>query len=169
MAVEVEKEIELLRGFGCPAPVIDHILSVKRTALRIADEVKIPVDRELVRMGALLHDIGRAKTHGIEHAVVGAGMARERGFTEEVARIIERHIGSGLTAEEARSLGLPVKDYLPETPEEKIVAYADNLLNGTRETSFEESLERFERMLGSGHPAVERFKKLHEEIEGWKR
>jgi len=158
-----------LKRLGCSERVIRHILAVKEVALRIADEVRVPVDRELVRMGALLHDIGRARTHGIEHAVVGAGMAREMGVDERIVRIIERHIGAGITADEARALGLPDKDFVPRTPEEKIVAYADNLIKGDRETGFEEALEDFRRIPGIGEPAVERFIRLHEEIEQWKK
>ncbi len=163
------REIALLRDAGCPDSVIEHVLAVERVALRIADEVKIPVDRELVRQGALLHDIGRAVTHGIEHAVVGAETARRLGLDERIVRIIERHIGAGITAAEARDLGLPERDFLPETPEEKIVAFADNLIRGSRETSFEESLEDFKRIPGIGRAAVERYVRLQEEIERWKK
>ncbi|VAX33413.1 Uncharacterized metal-dependent phosphohydrolase MJ0778 [hydrothermal vent metagenome] len=166
--MEDKKDIELLKRLGCSDRVIEHILAVKRVALRIADETSIPVDRELVRMGALLHDIGRARTHGIEHAVVGAEMAREMGVDERIVRIIERHIGAGITADEARALGLPDKDYVPQTPEEKIVAYADNLVKGNRETGFEAALEEFRNIPGIGKPAIERFIRLHEEIEQWK-
>ena len=167
--MEDKKEIELLKRLGCSDRVIEHILAVKRVALRIADETTIPVDRELVRMGALLHDIGRARTHGIDHAVVGAEMAREMGVDERIVRIIERHIGAGINADEARALGLPVKDYVPQTPEEKIVAYADNLIKGNRETTFEAALEEFKSIPGIGKPAIERFIMLHEEIEKWKK
>ncbi len=167
--MEDKKEIEILKKLGCSDRVIEHTLAVKRVALRIADEVRIPVDRELVRMGALLHDIGRARTHGIEHAVVGAEMAREMGVDKRIVRIIERHIGAGITADEARALGLPDKDYVPQTPEEKIVAYADNLIKGNRETGFDEALEEFRSISGIGKPAVERFIRLHEEIDKWKK
>jgi len=164
-----DKETGLLRSVGCSERVIRHVLAVKELALRIAGEVRIPVDRELVRMGALLHDIGRARTHGIEHAVVGAEMARELGVDERLVSIIERHIGAGITAEEARSLGLPARDFVPRTPEEKIVAYADNLISGDRETGFDEALEDFRSIPGIGEGAVERFIRLHQEIEQWKR
>ncbi len=167
--MEDKKEIELLKNVGCSDRVIEHILAVKRVALRIADESSIPVDRELVRMGALLHDIGRARTHGIEHAVIGAEMARELGMDERIVRIIERHIGAGITADEARVLGIPGKDYVPQTPEEKIVTYADNLIKGIRETSFETAFEGFRNIPGIGKPAIERFIRLHEEIEQWKK
>lgn len=91
------------------------------------------------------------------------------GMDERIIRIIERHIGAGISADEARAMGLPYKDYLPISPEEKIVAHADNLLIGSRITSFEESLHRFKILLGIDHPAIERFLKLQNEIEGWKR
>ena len=164
-----EKEIRaLLSGLGCNSHVQEHILAVRRLALEIADSLKVPVKRDLVEQGAIYHDIGRAKTHGIEHAVVGAEMARQMGLPEEVVRIVERHIGAGITKDEARELGLPEKDYLPETLEEKIVAYADNLLNGSEVVSFEEALERFKKLLGPEHPAVERFIRMHQEIEALK-
>ncbi|MFZ3064536.1 MAG: TIGR00295 family protein [Nitrospirota bacterium] len=164
-----KKEIELLKEAGCPDKVIEHVIAVAEAALSIADEIKMPVDKELIRLGSLLHDIGRAKTHGIDHAVVGAQMAAEMGMDERIIRIIERHIGAGISADEAHAMGLPYKDYLPISPEEKIVAHADNLLSGSRVTSFEESLERFKNLLGIDHPAIERFLKLHDEIGGWKR
>ncbi|OGW49958.1 MAG: TIGR00295 family protein [Nitrospirae bacterium RBG_19FT_COMBO_42_15] len=164
-----EKEIELLKKAGCSDKVIEHVIAVAKAAMSIVDEIKLPVDKELIRLGSLLHDIGRAKSHGIEHAVIGAEIAVELGMDERIIRIIERHIGAGIPANEARVLGLPDKDYLPITPEEKIVAYADNLLSGSRVTSFEESLQRFKNLLGIDHPAIDRFLKLHNEIEGWKR
>ncbi len=165
-----EKELlGILRSEGCAENVINHILAVKNTAMRIASEVKVPLDLELLLTGALLHDIGRSKTHGIEHAVVGVEIAKRLGFPAEVLNIIERHIGAGISREEARELGLPEKDYIPQTAEEKLVAYADNLLNGDREVSFEESLERFKKVLGPEHPAIKRYIELHNEIESWKR
>ncbi len=167
---EKEKELlDILKEAGCAENVIAHILAVKNTAMRIASELKVPVNKELLLTGAMLHDIGRAKTHGIEHAIVGVDIARKLGFSESVLNIIERHIGAGISREEARELGLPEKDYIPETVEEKLVAYADNLLNGNREVSFEDSLERFRRTLGTEHPAVKRYIELHKEIESWKR
>jgi len=44
--------------------------------------------------------------------------------------LIERHVGAGLTLEEARSFGLPERSYMPETLEEKILAAVDNLASG---------------------------------------
>ena len=100
-----------------------------------------PVDRELVSWGAALHDIGRSQTHSLAHGQIGADICREYGLPEEVARIVECHIGAGLTAEECRAEGLKPIDCVPKTPEEKIVAHADNRVRGIRIITIKERLE----------------------------
>ncbi len=158
---------EDLEKIGCSRWVVKHCLAVLEKALDIAARVKVNVDMDVIREAALLHDIGRCKTNGIEHAVVGAEMARELGAREEVVRAIERHIGAGIPREEAVKMGLPARNFVPVTPEEKIVAYADNLVLGSRHLTFEESIDKFRKILGDGHPAIKRYKALHEEIQSW--
>jgi uncharacterized protein (TIGR00295 family) len=122
------------------------------------------LDPELVRAGALLHDIGRTKTHGIRHAIEGAELARELGLPEELALVIERHLGAGVDREEAERLGLPPKDYLPRTLEEKIVAHADNLAGNGRKLKLAEVLADLER---KGVPQlIPRMEALHRELSG---
>lgn len=157
----------VLKDLGCPDHIIKHCSSVSKKALEISDRVKIKVDKEVIRLGALFHDIGRCKTHSIKHAVVGAKIARELGFSAEVVKAIERHIGSGITKNEAKKLGLPPKDYVPKTPEEKIVSYADMLTSGASYITFEESLKKFKGILGDDHPSIKRFIDLHKEIQSW--
>jgi uncharacterized protein len=94
-------------------------------------------------------------------------IARRLEFSVALTNIIERHIGAGITASEAVRLGLPEKDYLPVTTEEKIVSYADNLVSGTRRMPFYEALDRFKDILGPDHEGVELFRKQHHEIQGW--
>jgi|Deesub1362A_J573_1020465.scaffolds.fasta_scaffold06763_4 uncharacterized protein len=165
--MDTTEAIDLLRRCRVPENVIEHSLAVFELASELASRAKVPLDEELVKVGALLHDIGRAKTHSIKHALEGAKLARSLGLDERVVRIIERHIGAGLAKEEAASLGLPPRDYIPQTPEEKLVAYADNLILGTRRLSFEESLERFKKILGEEHPSIKRMIKLHREVTSW--
>jgi uncharacterized protein len=91
-------------------------------------------------------------------------MLRQYGKTygidlEPFARICERHTGSGLTADEIRSgsLPLPVRDYLPETPEEKIICLADKFYSKSgdmKEKSFEKVLRSQEKF---GKGPAERF------------
>jgi uncharacterized protein len=129
--------IALLISSGCSPDVIEHCRAVADYAREIAINIRdnasrkghpVQIDVEAVFVGALLHDIGRSKTHGIGHAVEGARIAIEKGLDDTIVKIIERHIGAGIPKEEAQGLGLPEKDYLPVTIEEKIVAHADNLI-----------------------------------------
>jgi uncharacterized protein len=161
-----KEALELLRSVGCSRQVIQHCLAVARKALKIAERVKAcghPVDLRLVELGALLHDIGRAVTHDISHGVEGGKILRERGL-KELARFAECHLGAGIPAEEARGLGLPKRDYLPTSLEEKIVAYADKLVAGSGEISYEEARAQLEASLGQEHPAIKRLHALHKEI-----
>jgi len=140
---------------------------VAKIALKIARKLKrkgFNLNLRLVEIGALLHDIGRSKTHTVHHAIVGAKIAEQYGLPESVIRIIERHVGGGITADEAEKLGWPAKDYVPETLEEKIVCYADKLVEGKREVPVEVTLEKLADELGDDHPAIERIRRLHEEI-----
>ncbi len=160
-------DVQILVAAGCSPDVVAHCMTVSRMAQTIAARVTRTVDLNLIRHGGLFHDIGRARTHGIGHALAGVEIARDLGFSEELTRIIERHIGAGITAAEARRLGLPEKDYVPQTPEEKIVSYADNLISGVREMPFYEALNRFKEILGPDHEGVELFRRQHREIQGW--
>ena len=98
-----------------------------------------------MEVGALLHDIGRSTTHGIHHAIAGADIARKLGLPSEVVSIIERHIGAGLSKKEAAILGLPKKDYLPVTLEEKIVTHADNLIEDNKKVPISYEIKKAEK------------------------
>lgn len=162
-----EEAIEILSKAGCSLQIIQHCKAVSNLAVRYAHELKrrgAKIDIGLVRIGGLLHDIGRSRTHGIAHAVVGADIARAFDLPDSVVHIVERHIGSGIPAEEAAKLGLPNRDFLPETLEEKIVSYADKLIEGNHEIGFDEALERFSREFGESNAIVKRFKRMHAEL-----
>jgi uncharacterized protein len=161
--------LAIMRKAGCSNGVIEHCINVTDVAMRLAKALRekgCNLDLALVEAGALLHDLGRAKTHCVEHGAVGGMMARELGLPEALARIIERHVGAGIPPEEAEELGLPEGDYMPETLEEKVVCYADKLIEGDREVDFEETVRQFEEELGEEHPSVKRMRALHEEMLG---
>lgn len=132
--------LKLLRDAGCNDHVICHCIAVRDVAIKIAE--KTNANMALVEAGALLHDIGRSKTHGIGHAVVGAKIAKKLGLSEEIIGIIEHHIGAGLTPDTAKSLGLSEKDFTPQTLEEKIVCHADNLIDDCKRQNIEIEVER---------------------------
>ena len=141
--------LDLLRKSGCSSNVIEHCQTVAAYAREIARDIRncsrnkngdVKMDLDLVYTGGMLHDIGRSRTHGISHAVEGVKIGIENGLDEKLIKIIERHIGAGITEKEAAALGLPAKDYIPLTIEEKIVAHADNLISGTRIGSIDEQI-----------------------------
>jgi len=108
--------------------------------------------------------MGRSRTHGIGHGVVGGEIIRGLGLPEAVAKVAERHVGAGLTAEEAAGFGLPRRNFVPITLEEKIVCYADKLVAGGRVIGFDEAFKKFVEDVGVGSPAVARLRELREEI-----
>ena len=133
------------------------------------------VDRRLVENGAMLHDIGIMQCHApkilcngqrpyIAHGICGAEMLRRYGAQEGLdleayARICERHTGSGITMREVleQHLPIPVKDYLPETPEEKLVCLADKFYSKSGDMR-EESPEQVRRELAHfGQDTLQRF------------
>lgn len=146
-----------------PENVIDHCKAVYKKAMKIAANFN-DVDEDLIRKGALLHDIGRSRTHGITHAVEGVKIAERYGYDEDVLNIIERHIGAGITESEAEKLGLPKKSYVPQTLEEKIVAHADNLVSGSREVDIDFVIEKWKRTIEDSDNNIERLIKLDNEL-----
>jgi len=116
-------------------------------------------------VGALLHDIRRARSNGIDHAVVGAEIAQAFGLDTRIVRIIKRHIGAGIPKDEAERLGLPGEDYLPETTEEMIVAHADNLVDDAERISIDERIRRM-RKRGFDSDAIDRMIRLHNAVMG---
>ena len=159
-----EQAIELLRKNNCPPKIINHCEAVAKLALEIASKLEkkgIKTDLKLVEAGALLHDIGRSKSHAVDHGVVGAKIAESEDLPEEVVRIIKRHVGGGITAQEAERFGWPKDVYEPVTLEEKIVSYADKLIDNSKRVPIDLEIERLQV---EHRNAAERVRKLHEEI-----
>jgi uncharacterized protein len=151
-----------------------HSLKVVHKALEIALRTGAELDLELVGRGALFHDLGKSKTHAIEHGRLGAEIGKGIGLPGAVTDIMEKHIRGGLTEEEARELGLPVKDYALKRIEERIIIYADRLVDiiadGVVQTE-EEAEKRFEEILttqvkyGKNDITLKRYLGYHREIQ----
>ncbi|MEM2914674.1 MAG: TIGR00295 family protein [Candidatus Bathyarchaeia archaeon] len=162
-----KEAIKILRETGCSSEVIKHCKAVAKLAVRIAKKcIKngVDINIQLVHVGALLHDIGRSQTHSVHHGVVGAEIAQLFDLPPPIISIIERHIGGGITNEEASKLGWPSKSYMPETFEEKIITYADKLIEGTKIVPIEEAVKQLKDELGPDHSAIKRVADLHREI-----
>ena len=122
-------DVDMLRRAGVSAQDIVHSVKVAEKALEIAGRTRADLDMELVGRGALFHDLGKARTHEIEHGKLGAEMGLALGLPKAVTALMEKHIRGGISPEEAVELGLPVKDYTLGTLEERIIIYADRLVD----------------------------------------
>jgi uncharacterized protein (TIGR00295 family) len=155
-----EKCVILLEKTGCSDNVIKHSKCVRDIAVKIASLAK--ADIKTIELGALLHDIGRSKTHGIDHAIEGAKIGKKIGLSAKLIKIIERHIGAGITKETAKKFGLPAKNYVPITLEEKIVCHADNLINNCKTQKIEYEIEK--AIINEQKEYALRLVKLHHEL-----
>ena len=112
--------------------------------------------------GALLHDIGRNRVQTVRHGLEGVGDAREaRGSTGRCVEIVRRHVGAGISPEEAKTLGLPDLDYIPRTSRKGSSASPTRWWMLDRVRPFEEEVRRFKR---KGHD-VERLLALKQNLE----
>lgn len=152
--------ISLLKKNGCSKNVINHCKAVRDVAVRMAKKANANI--RLVEAGALLHDIGRSKTHDISHVIEGGKIAKKLGFSKELINIIERHIGAGIPADDAVKLGLQKKDYIPISLEEKIVCHSDNLIDNFKMQKIEDEIEKV-LSEGKKNYAI-RIVKLHREL-----
>jgi uncharacterized protein len=170
-------DVDLMRRSGMSEEDIAHSIQVAQKALEIAERTRGPVDLALVGRGGLLHDLGKARGRGDDHGVLGAQIGKRLDLPDEILRIMEKHVKAGLTEEEAREAGLPSKDYIARTIEEKIVIYADKLVDiishpGGLVAAEAEAEERFTEILtlhpklAKGDKPMARLVRIHEEIQG---
>ena len=171
-------DVDILRRAGVSEDDITHSVKVAEKALEIARRIGVSsIDQELVGRGGLFHDLGKCKTHEMEHGRIGAELGKTIGLPGEITSIMEKHIRGGLTTDEARELGLPVKDYTLRKLEERIVIYADRLVDiihdGIVKVATEHEAEvRFEEILrnypkyGKNQITLDRYLGYHREIQG---
>lgn len=112
--------------------VYTHSLAVCAVAEQLLDRLGADagIDADLARAGCLLHDIGVYRLGDrsyVEHGVVGHTLLEQAGLPELLCRFCSHHTGVGITRDDVlrQGLSLPVADYLAETPEERLVMYAD--------------------------------------------
>jgi uncharacterized protein len=171
-------DLDILRKSGMSEDDITHSTHVAEKALEIARRMDDGgIDQELVGRGALFHDLGKTKTHEMEHGKIGAELGCLIGLPREICDIMEKHIRGGLTEAEAKELSLPVKDYTLKRLEERIVIYADRLVDiifdgivtlrseSESETRFEEILKT-EPKYGKNAITLTRYLGYHREIQG---
>lgn len=156
---------------------LNHCRSVTKLSLDIVADKSLELDCDLVVSAAMLHDIGIFLTHApsiqcfgnepyICHGILGGALLRQWHVGEDLARVAERHTGSGLTAQEIVSANLPLPhlDFLPETLLERLICYADKFYSKSGDMK-KKSLDKVRRqMAGFGSDSLRRFESLHSEF-----
>ncbi|MFI5914025.1 HD domain-containing protein [Dactylosporangium sp. NPDC051541] len=133
MNIPTDDEIRALHERLAPTPAaFDLVYTHCQIVARIAAGLPAyGADPALVRAGCLLHDIGvyrlAPEEAYVRHGLLGHEALAELGFPDTVARFCSHHTGVGITREDVAAQGLPLPpdDYLADTPEERLVMYAD--------------------------------------------
>ncbi|MDV3277854.1 MAG: HDIG domain-containing protein [Nitrososphaerales archaeon] len=138
--------LALHKKHGSSERVVRHCQAVARVAKMLADGFErkgVGVDTKAVVVAALLHDLGRSRIQTVRHGVEGAGIIEREGVDRKVVEIVRKHVGAGLSPDEAKALGLPDLDYIPRTLEERIVCFADKMVDSETVRPFEGEVRRF--------------------------
>ncbi len=150
--------------------VLKHSKAVRKVALDLAKDIP-NINKNFISIASLLHDIGRFdywKKDVVKHGIRGGEILRNEGL-DKCALVAERHLGAGISKEEVKEqeLDLPLKDFVPVTNEEKVIAHADNIISGEKPITFSEAIERYEKELGK--KVANKVKRLGEEVEKLKK
>jgi len=125
--------------------ILKHLVEAAHIAGVMAGELGI--EPELVKRGALMHDIGKALTHEVEgsHALIGAELARRLKEPPEVVHAIESHHGE-----------------VEQRTVEAVLAQAADAISGSRPGARRESIEQYVKRLErleeicESHPGVQK-------------
>jgi ribonuclease Y len=125
--------------------ILKHLVEAAHIAGVMAAELGI--EPELVKRGALMHDIGKALTHEVEgsHALIGAELARRLKESPEVVHAIESHHGE-----------------VEQRTVEAVLAQAADAISGSRPGARRESIEQYVKRLErleeicESHPGVQK-------------
>ena len=164
MIPNAQQSLALHRKYGSNPRIVAHCQACAKLSKMLLEKAKDDgreVDEEAAVSAALLHDIGRNKVQDASHGYVGAQILAAEGVDDAVVEIVKRHVGAGISREEAESLGFPPGDYIPKTLEQKIVCFSDKMLDGDRARPFEQEVKRF---VLKGHD-VQRLNRLRDDVD----
>ncbi len=164
MIPSAQQALALHRKYGSNDRTVSHCQACATISRLLSEKAAAHgnlVNEAAAVAGALLHDIGRSQTQLVSHGYVGAEILQKEGVDAVVVEIVRRHVGAGISPEEAATLKFPAGDYLPRTLEQKIVCFADKMLDGDRARPFEEEVKRFVK---KGHD-VQRLRQLKADVD----
>lgn len=163
-----DQAIELLKKYNLPEPIISHSIGVAETAFDIATNIhknhpELTLDPQKVRIAALLHDIGRSLPG--DHEPNTVKILQSEGF-EDIASITMH----GSYYEIMLLRGVDNPQLIPQTIENKIVAYSDSCYKDhpvsmeQRWAEIESRRKDESEKIKSLHMAKDRFIKMEREI-----
>lgn len=124
-----EDAFALMQELGASSWLVQHHRLVVEAAAELCERVTGPYDRELVKLGAAVHDMGKVRHPeemsgpGHQHEEAGRKLLTSRGVSDHVARFCVTH--ASWTAPN-------------RTTEDLLVALADKLWKGKRVSELEE-------------------------------
>lgn len=161
--------------------LVAHSEAVAKKALEVAKRVpQLNPDLKFIEEASILHDVGIFLTSDPElecsgdksyvcHGYLGRELLEKEGLPKH-ALVCERHVGTGITAEEIerRKLPMPARDMLPISIEEEIICFADKFFSKSDEfLRKEKSLERIRADIGKfGEDRVKKFDQWLEKFGG---
>ncbi|MBN2151057.1 MAG: HDIG domain-containing protein [Candidatus Lokiarchaeota archaeon] len=144
---------DLMSKWGLPDGIREHSIVVKDIAMDFVRKIherdpNVRIDARVVEAGALLHDIGRVKSHGLDHGYRGYQALVEARVDERVARCALVHVLGGFTVDDIkREFPGNSKDIrvslMPQSIEEKIVCFADKHAVGSMQVSVKKRFSRW--------------------------
>ncbi len=133
-AIPTEKECyDIIKRYEMRENIIRHSEQVMRVSMALVERLKDPslIRPDLVRAGALLHDIAKSRTidtKELRHDLIGGEMMRELGY-DDIAKIVETHVVFGEVDRNGR------------LEEREIVFYADKRVMHDKIVSLDERIK----------------------------
>jgi len=151
--------------------LMSHSQSVTEKALEIAlNHSELNPDAKFIREAAMIHDIGIFMTNApklfcfgdypyLAHGYLGCELITNLGFPD-YGLVCERHTGVGISKEEIllKKLPLPHRDFIPESVEEQIIAFADKFFSKSSGNYKEKTLREVRQSISAfGNSNIRRF------------
>jgi len=159
-----QESMRLLAEYGQKAGWNKHCFAVANAAAKVGHVLAKArlIDSSFLWSAALLHDIGRYVTHDpLLHGVEGYKLLSMLGHEQE-AYVCASHILFGLSAAEATQLGLPYRDFVPHTIEEKLIPLVDYLIEYDQPTTLNRRFSSLRERNGGNSFFLNRLERAHE-------
>jgi len=153
--------------------LLKHGEHVAQKAIDAAGKVlHLNPDMEFIEEAAILHDIGIFKTNTPQlgcfgahpyvcHGFLGREILEKAGLLRH-ALVCDRHMGTGISAEEIvkSRLPIPARDMIPVSIEEQVICYADKFFTKDRNLIVKMNSEKniIRTLVSYGNGSAEKFR-----------